>query len=47
MWMLGWSLGIFPTSLYDFFAEESAAPARQQRWRLRQPEFEELASQHC
>jgi peptide/nickel transport system substrate-binding protein len=43
IWMLGWSLDIFPTSLYDFFSEESAAPPGNNAGGYVNPEFEELA----
>jgi ABC-type transport system substrate-binding protein len=45
MYILGWSLGIFPDFLYDFFAEEQAAQDGNNAGGYVNPEFEEVASQ--
>jgi peptide/nickel transport system substrate-binding protein len=42
LWMLGWSLDLFPTSLYDFFSEEQAELGGNNAGGYVNPEFEEL-----
>ncbi len=42
MYILGWSLGIFPDYLYDFFAEEQAVQDGNNAGGYINPEFEEL-----
>jgi peptide/nickel transport system substrate-binding protein len=44
MYILGWSLGIFPDFLYDFFAEEQAVLDGNNAGGYVNPEFEELAN---
>jgi ABC-type transport system substrate-binding protein len=45
MYILGWSLGLFPDFLYDFFAEEQAVQDGNNAGGYINPEFEELAKQ--
>jgi peptide/nickel transport system substrate-binding protein len=45
MYILGWSLGIFPDFLYDFFAEEQAVIDGNNAGGYVNPEFEEVANQ--
>lgn len=45
MYILGWSLGLFPDYLYDFFAEEQAVPDGNNAAGYVNPEFEALAKQ--
>lgn len=45
MWILGWSLSIFPSYLYDFFAEEQAVLDGNNAGGYINPVFEELAKQ--
>jgi ABC-type transport system substrate-binding protein len=42
MYLLGWSLGLFPDYLYDFFSEEQAAEDGNNAGGYINPEFEEL-----
>jgi peptide/nickel transport system substrate-binding protein len=42
LWMLGWSLDLFPSSLYDFFSEEQAELGGNNAGGYVNPEFEEL-----
>ena len=42
MYLLGWSLGLFPDYLYDFFSEEQAAEDGNNAGGYVNPEFEEL-----
>jgi ABC-type transport system substrate-binding protein len=45
MYILGWSLGLFPDFLYDFFAEEQAVQDGNNAGGYINPEFEELSKQ--
>lgn len=45
MYILGWSLDIFPTSLRDFFSEEQAAPGGNNAGGYVNQEFEDLSVQ--
>lgn len=45
MYILGWSLGIFPSFLNDFFSEEQAALEGNNAGGYISPEFEELSGQ--
>jgi peptide/nickel transport system substrate-binding protein len=45
MWMLGWSLTIFPDYVYDFFAEDQAVLEGNNAGGYVNPEFEELGQQ--
>ena len=42
LWILGWSLDLFPSSLYDFFSEEQAAQDGNNAGGYVNPEFEAL-----
>ena len=45
MYILGWSLDIFPQSLYNFFAEEQAAKDGNNAGGYVNPDYEKIASQ--